>query len=103
MQLPALRAGRLRELILPYLAALGAALLALAGLVGIVEMAYRLSEQGENTVLSVLGLSFDARSAPPWMAFCAVLAAGLLALGFASRLVGARWNALQHDLLSKRP
>jgi len=47
------------------------------GLVGIVEMVYRLSEQGASTVLTVLGLSFDAQSAPPWIGFGLVLAASL--------------------------
>ncbi|MFY9316863.1 MAG: branched-chain amino acid ABC transporter permease [Burkholderiales bacterium] len=98
MQIPVLRAGRWRELAWPYLLALAALLLALAGLVGIVEMVYRLSEQGASTVLSLGGLSFDATTAPPWIAFGIVLAAGLATLGRAARFVGERWDAIQQDL-----
>ncbi len=101
MQIPVIRARRFRELLLPYATALGAALVALAGLVGIVEMVYRLSEQGASTVLAVGGLSFDARTAPPWFTFALVLAAGLAALHFARRFVAARWNAIQHELAAR--
>jgi branched-chain amino acid transport system permease protein len=101
MQLPVIRARRFGELALPYAAAATAALLALTGLVGVVEMVYRLSEQGASTVLSVLGLSFDARSASPWVAFGLLFAAGLAALRRATRLVEARWGAIQFDLQSR--
>jgi branched-chain amino acid transport system permease protein len=98
MQLPVLRAGRMRELLWPYALAAGAALLALAGLIGMVEMVYRLSEQGASTVLAVFGFSFDARTVAPWIGFAIVLAVGLAALRQASRLVGARWGVIQEDL-----
>ena len=101
MQLAAIRARRFGELALPYAAAAAAALLALAGLIGIVEMVYRLSEQGASTVLTLPGLSFDARSAPPWIVFGLLFAAGLAALRHAARLVGARWGAIQLDLQSR--
>jgi branched-chain amino acid transport system permease protein len=101
MQFPAIRAGRWRELLVPYALAALAGLLALAGLIGLVEMVYRLSEQGASTVLTVLGASFDARSALPWFVFAAVLAAGLAALRAATRLVGERWGAIQLDVQAK--
>jgi branched-chain amino acid transport system permease protein len=101
MQFPVMRAGRWRELALPYALAALAALLALGGLIGLVEMVYRLSEQGASTVLQVLGLAFDARSAPPWFVFGAVLAAGLAALRVAARRVGERWGAIQLELQSR--
>jgi branched-chain amino acid transport system permease protein len=101
MQLPLLRAGRWRDLAVPYALAALAGLVALAGLIGLVEMVYRLSEQGASTVLTALGMSFDARSAPPWMVFAAVLAAGLAALRAATRLVGERWGAIQAELHAK--
>ena len=103
MQIPILRARRFREMALPYALAAAAALVALAGLIGIVEMVYRLSEQGASTVLNVFGLSFDAKTAPPWIGFGLVLAAGLVALRYASRFVGARWGTIQHDLLARQP
>jgi branched-chain amino acid transport system permease protein len=101
MQIPVLRAGRWRELALPYLLALAALLLALAGLVGIVEMVYRLSEQGASTVLTVAGFAFDAKTLPPWIVFGAVLAAGLAAVRRAARFVGERWDAIQQDLQAR--
>jgi len=103
MQFPVIRAGRWRELAAPYALAALAALVALAGLIGLVEMVYRLSEQGASTVLTVLEVSFDARSAPPWFVFAAVLAAGLAALRIASRRVDERWGAIQLDLQAKAP
>ncbi len=101
MQFPVIRAGRWRELALPYALAALAGLVALAGLIGLVEMVYRLSDQGVSTVLQLLGMSFDARSAPPWIAFGAILAAGLASLRAAARRVGARWGAIQLELQSK--
>ena len=101
MQFQVIRAGRWRELLVPYALAALAGLLAIAGVIGLVEMVYRLSEPGASTVLTVLGVSFDARSAPPWFAFAAVLAAGLVALRFTTRRVGERWGAIQADFLAK--
>ena len=57
MQFPVIRAGRWRELLVPYAMAALAGLVAIAGLIGLVEMVYRLSEQGASTVLTVLGVS----------------------------------------------
>jgi len=101
MQFPLIRAGRWRELLVPYALAALAGLVALAGLIGLVEMVYRLSEQGASTVLTVLGVSYDARSALPWFAFAAVLAAGLAALRVAAGRVGERWGAIQLELQAK--
>jgi hypothetical protein len=52
-------------------------------------------------VLTVLGVSFDARSAPPWFVFAGVLAAGLAALRAAGRRAGERWGDIQAALLAK--
>jgi branched-chain amino acid transport system permease protein len=101
MQFPVIRAGRWRELLVPYALAALAGLVALGGLIALVEMVYRLSEPGASTVLMVFGAAFDAKSAPPWFLFAAVLAAGLLALRVATRRVGERWGAIQADLAAK--
>jgi branched-chain amino acid transport system permease protein len=98
LHVPLLRARRLRRLALPYLLAGAAALLALAGLIGLVEMVYRLSEQGANTVMSVPGISFDAHAAPSWFVFGGVLAAGLVALRFATQFFAERWTAVQGEI-----
>jgi branched-chain amino acid transport system permease protein len=101
MQFPVMRAGRWREMALPYALAALAGLVALAGLIGLVEMVYRLSEQGASTVLTVVGVPFDARSAPPWFLFAAVLAVGMTALRATTRRVAERWGAIQLELQAK--
>ena len=101
MQLPVIRAGRWREMLLPYALAALAALLALAGLIGIVEMVYHLSDETIGTHMSLAGMKFDARSAPPWIGFGFLLAAGLAALRFATRRVGERWGTIQAELAAK--
>jgi len=98
MQIPVIRAGRFREIMGPYLLALGAILVALAGLIGLVEMVYRISDENTSTAMSLAGIAFDARSTAPWVVFGAVLAVGLGAVYAATRLVGARWGAIQQDL-----
>jgi branched-chain amino acid transport system permease protein len=102
MQIAALRAGRLRELLGPYVLAFAAALVALAGLIGIVEMVYRLSEQGASTVLTVIGMSFDAKTTSSWIVFGAVLAAGLAALRVTTRRVGERWGEIQQEIAARQ-
>jgi len=98
MQIPVIRAGRFRAIMGPYLLALGAILVALAGLIGLVEMVYRISDENTSTAMSLAGIAFDARSTAPWVVFGAVLAVGLGAVYAATRLVGARWGAIQQDL-----
>lgn len=101
MQIPVMRAGRWRELLAPYALVTGAALLALAGLIGIVEMVYHLSDETLGTRMPLAGIGFDAHRAPPWIGFGLLFAAGLAALRFATRRVGERWGAIQLDLQSK--
>ena len=101
MQLPVIRARRFGELALPYALAAAAVLIALAGLVGVVEMVYRLSDVSGGTLMSLAGVTFDARSRLPWIAFGSLLAAGLVALRFATRHIGARWGAIQADLQAR--
>jgi branched-chain amino acid transport system permease protein len=98
MQLPVIRARRFGRLIVPYLLALAAGLVAFAGLVGVVEMVYRISDANLDTHMSLFGIGFDAKSAPPWIAFSLLLAAGLAALVFASRRVGNRWGEIQNQI-----
>jgi branched-chain amino acid transport system permease protein len=98
MQIPVIRAGRFREILVPYLLALGAILVALAGLIGLVEMVYRISDENTSTAMALAGIAFDARSTAPWVVFGVVLVVGLGAVYAATRLVGARWGAIQQDL-----
>ena len=101
MQIYLIRARRLGSMAVPYLLAGGAALLALAGMIGVVEMMYRLSEQGASTLLSVLGWSFDAKNTLPWVVFGLALGGGLVALRYTTRLVGERWGAILAELQAR--
>jgi branched-chain amino acid transport system permease protein len=103
MQIPVIRARRFGELVMPYLLAGAAAAVALAGLIGIVEMVYRLSEQGASTVLTAFGWSFDAKHATPWAVFGLMLGGGLVALRYTTRLVGERWGTIQSGLQGRAP
>ena len=102
MQIPVIRAGRWRELILPYLGAAAAALCALAGLVGVVEMVYHLSDTTLESKMALAGIAFDARSGAAWTVSLALLGAGLAAIHAASRRVGSRWSAIQQDIPGAR-
>ena len=98
MQLPAIRARRFGELVVPYLFALACGLVAFTGLVGVVEMAYRLSDQSHDTQMALFGIGFDAKSIQPWITFSLLLATGVAALGFAARRVGERWDTIQNRI-----
>jgi len=102
MQFPVLRIGRFRELVWPYAGAGAAALVAIAGLVGIIEMVYRLSDTSLSPEMSLFGIGFDAKSAQPWIGFAVTIAVGIGLLRLAWRTVSARWNAIQHDLLARQ-
>ena len=102
MQFPVLRIGRFRELVWPYAAAGAAALVAIAGLVGIVEMVYRLTDTSLSPEMSLFGIGFNAKSAPPWIGFTVTIAVGIGLLRLAWRVVAVRWNAIQHDLHARQ-
>lgn len=103
MQIPVIRARRFGELLRPYLIALAAVLVAFAGLIGLVEMIYRLSDANLETRMTLAGITFNAKSSAPWIVSGSLLAAGLFALHFAVRYVGERWTAIQHQLLGTQP
>ena len=72
-----------------------------AGLIGVVEMVYHLSDTSSSPQMALFGIGFDARSAPPWIAFVAALAAGLGLLRVTARRVDERWGAIQLELQAK--
>jgi len=101
MHIPLLRARRLGRLALPYLLAAGASALALAGLIGVVEMVYHLSEVSGGTMMALAGLEFDAHSGIAWTISVLLLAAGLAALRFAKGFFAQRWHAVQIEIQGK--
>jgi branched-chain amino acid transport system permease protein len=87
------KAGRLARLLPAYAALAGAGVAALAGFVALVEMLYHLElEAVNNPVLKLAGLALNVRTAPPWIAAAAVLAAGSALYWLAWRRVRARWD-----------
>ncbi len=98
LHIPLLRARRLNRLALPYLLAAGASALALAGLIGVVEMVYHLSEVSGGTMMTLAGMTFDARSGAAWTVSILLLAAGLVALRHAKEFFARRWSEVQVEL-----
>ena len=97
-QIGVARAGLLGRLAAPYAAGLAACAAALAGLIGIVESVYRLSDSTESTTLVLAGIQTDATRAPVWIVSGLLLLAGLIALHFARRLMAARWDEVQTEM-----
>lgn len=98
MQIPAIRGRRFAELAGPYAASAFAGLVALAGLIGVVEAVYRLSDTTQGTQLALAGFAVDAAQPAVWIASVALLAAGLAMLWFAARWTAARWDSVQQAL-----
>jgi branched-chain amino acid transport system permease protein len=98
MQIPVLRARRFHALLLSYAACAVAGALALAGLIGCVEMMYHLSDVSGGTMMALAGMEFDAKSAFPWMVSTLLLIAGIGTLHFSSRYFSRRWHEVQAEL-----
>ena len=95
MQIPVLRARRFGALLLPYAAAAGAAALAMAGLIGVTEMVYHLSDVSGGTLMTLAGMEFDAKSGVPWAISVSLLVLGLISLHFATRYLARRWAEIK--------
>jgi len=97
-QIGVARAGLLTRLALPYAAAFAACAATLAGLVGMVESVYRLSDPTQTSRLALAGIETDAARPPVWIASGLLLVAGVLALRYAARFVVARWDEVQAQM-----
>jgi branched-chain amino acid transport system permease protein len=87
------KAGRLKRLLPSYAALAAAGIAGLAGFVLLVEMFYHLELEAVNDpVLKLAGLGLDVKTAPPWLAAAALLAAGSALYAAAWRRVRARWD-----------
>ncbi len=99
MQIPILRARRMREILPAYGLALAAALVLLAALIFGVEMIYHVSmEAASGSKKAMLGVDLDVKTAPPWIA-CAILTliGGSLFM-LAKRKVLAAWDKIMGDI-----
>ena len=85
MHEPARRAGRLRRLVLPYLATIAVGLCAAIGVIGLLEMVhFVVSAPAGRATKRLFWVAVNVRTLWSWLAFAALAAAG--ALGF-------RWAA----------
>ena len=98
MQVPLIRARRFGRLAAPYAAAGAAAAIALAGLIGIVESVYRLSDTLPGSTLTLAGIEADAARAPIWFISTILFLGGMALLHYTSGWVSARWHAVQQEL-----
>lgn len=100
MQMPLLKARRMKEMLPSYLLALASALVLAAALVGAVEMIYYWSEEGASagTRTRLFGTSLDVASAGPWSVVAVLAVAGFALLALARRAVGARWGRIMSDI-----
>ena len=73
----------------PYGWLLLAGLLAFLGFVALVEMTYQLSDTGGGT-MSLFGMTFEVKSAPPWIV-------GTLVLGVGGVLYRLAWNRFRGE------
>lgn len=96
IQLPVLRARRLRDLLWPYSLAILAAAVCVIGLVGSVEMLYHAAlESGGDSHIQWFGLNVDVRTPTPWLVTSALLLCGGLATRYAMQFVQRRWDTIQ--------
>ena len=93
MHEPARRAGRLRRLVLPYLATIAVGLCAAIGVIGLLEMVHFWSAAAVGrTRMHLFWTTVDITSAVPWVVFVALAAGGALALRRVAPRAAAAWN-----------
>ena len=91
--LPLARAGRLGQVVPGYLACIPGAVLALAGTVGLAELAFRLQAvRNGASPQPVFGFAADPVSILPWLLALALLAAGALLLRRTAPAARAAWQ-----------
>ncbi|MEO6024404.1 MAG: branched-chain amino acid ABC transporter permease [Burkholderiales bacterium] len=74
-------------------------LIALTGLVGLVEIIYYLETQaGSGSAMKLAGFEFDAAKPVPWLVCLTLLIVGLLLLRYASKGVRASWDGVAKEL-----
>ena len=95
MHAPLLERKRLFKTLLPgYLFASVAGGVMLLGAIGLVEMSYHLSRSGAASTMSVFGIAFDPRSAPPWIVAALLVAVGAWLMHLAATRVSDAWSTV---------
>ncbi len=100
---PTWKASLTRKLFPSYLATGVALLIALAGLVGLVEIIYHIkTEAGADSAMSLMGLTFDAAQPTPWLICAALFIAGSLLFRWSTPRVRASWDAVAQTLRARQ-
>ncbi|AWB23847.1 branched-chain amino acid ABC transporter permease [Methylobacterium currus] len=90
---PLIRAGTVHRLAPAYLLALGPFVIMLAGIIALIEMAFRmLVKASDGTEMSLAGFGFDAAHVLPWIVAGAMAIGGALALRAVLPRVAAAWH-----------
>lgn len=98
MHAPLWRAGRLRELVLPYLRALPPALLLLLGFVLLVELtSFTTIGAAQGKRFAIAGRAIDTTSPLPWGIALVALGLGALWLRREAHVFRLRWDAVIED------
>lgn len=85
--------GLFKSMIVPYVLGIGSTIIALAGAIGVVELAYFLSTRTTaETITHLLWTEVDAASPMPWIISVAVLAAGFFACKHSYPVMAASYN-----------
>lgn len=90
--------GQLRRLVPYYFALAGVVVLAMVGIVGLVEMIYHASEAGADPVMWLHGLPADTRSVKPWLACAGLAALGGWMCAVTWRTIRAEWDAGEAEI-----
>jgi branched-chain amino acid transport system permease protein len=91
--------GKLRKLLLSYLALGVTGLTGLAGVAGVVEMVYHLQlSGGAGHDLEFLGIALQTNSWSSWLGACALLLVGGSLFEWSRRNFAARWSAVQVEI-----
>jgi len=80
---PVVRAGRLGRLVVPYAITAALGLVAVVGLIGLLEMVHFVAtSEGAGSLKRLFWTTVNVRSATPWIAFAALAIAGALGLSW---------------------
>lgn len=96
---PVWKAGRLKQLFTPYLAALGAGLVSFVGFMILVEMNYHLSLSMEpDKPMTLAGIAFQADRWPPWVLSIALMGIGGFLLRPVIKKIRIRWDEITMEI-----
>jgi branched-chain amino acid transport system permease protein len=100
LHVPVLRAQRFGVLLPSYMMLSGPALLTLAGVAGLIELAHhRLVKAAmDGTAMRLMGLSFDSADPVPWLLAVVILVVGLLLARLTLRAVRQAWSEVNAGL-----